>query len=214
MSVDLTLVRTKGEPLTPATFSQALAVLAKVSGALGARGPKATMRGQELRLAVDLLLDDAACSGFLLDFAGQGARVRGTAHGPSSAALLWGLHTLAQTSKCRLTDTDSGADVEIAPDAHRAAAITYLQAYDAEVLKERRTRAGQDPDGDEFVAWLAREEHIALASTASSLGQDLALDDASALYEALLESDAIDDVFVSERELITLLARYRARTLK
>lgn len=212
MSVGLTLLRTKGEPLTPATFSQTLAVFAKVSGALGERGPKATMRGQDLRLAVDLLLDDAACSGFLLDFAGQGARVHGTAHGPSSDALVWAFHTLAQALKCRLTDTDSGADIDIAPDAHRAAATAYLRAYDAEVLSDRRKRSGQDPDGREFVAWLAREEHIAIAS--SDLGQDLPLDDASALYEMLLESDAVDDVFVSERELITLLARYRARTLK
>jgi len=198
----------------PATFSRAFAVLAKVSGALGARGPKATMHGQEIRLAVDLLLDDGACSGFLLDFAAQGARVRGTAHGPSSAALLWAFHTLAQTLKCRLSDTDSGADIDIAPDAHRAAATAYLQSYDAEVLSDRRKRAGHEPDGHAFVAWLAREEHIALASPAIDVGPDLPLDDASAVYDVLFNSDAVDDVFVSERELITLLARYRARTLK
>jgi hypothetical protein len=214
MSVDLTLVRTKGGPLTPVTFSQALAVLARVSGALGPRGPRATMRGQEIRLAVDLPLDDGACTGFLLDFAGQGARVRGTAHGPSAPALVWAFHTLAQTCKCRLSDTDSRLDIDIAPDAHRAAATTYLQAHDAEVLGDRRKGAGQEPDGQAFVAWLAREEHIALASPAGDVGQDLPLDDASAVYERLFDSDAVEDVFVSERELATLLARYRARTLQ
>jgi hypothetical protein len=214
MSVDLTLVRTKRELLTPSMFSRALAEHARVSGARGARGPRATMRGQEIRLAVDLLLDDGACSGFLLDFAGQGARVRGTAHGPSSAALVWAFQTLAQAIKCRLSDTDSGVDIDIAPDAHRAAATTYLEAYDAEVLGDRRRRAGQEPDGPAFVAWLAREEHIALASPAIDVGRELPLDDASAVYDLLFQSDAVDDVFVSERELMTLLARYRARTLE
>jgi hypothetical protein len=67
------------------------------------------------------------------------------------------------------------------------------------------------PDGREFIDWLAREEHIALASTDDAFGKELPLDDATALYEILLDSDAIDDVFVSERELTMLLARYRAR---
>lgn len=207
MSIELTLESSNASgPLTPARFAQVLAVRGKVGGALEARTPKATMRGQDLRVAIDLDLADGASVGFLLDFAGQGARVHGNARGPSAAALTWLFHVLAASLKCRLRDSLAAADIEPSPDAHRMAATAYLDGYEAGVKKARR--AGT-VDAAAFVAWLVDEELVALAGDA--FDADVPMDDATALYEHLIESDAIDDVFVSERELSTLLVRFRAR---
>ena len=92
---------------------------------------------------------------------------------------------------------------------HREAAVAYLAAYEADVEATRRKQG--DDDGEGFLAWLVREEHIALAEGAGALGAELPMQDARALYEMLLESDEVDDVFVSERELSSLLGRYNAR---
>lgn len=191
-------------PLVPSRFNEVFARLAKHGTT-----PGATMRGQELRLAVALSLDDDACAAFLLDFAGQGRRVRGTAHGPSEDLLVWAFHQLAASLRCTLTDAERGPDVEPAPEEHRARALAYLSDYEADV-RASRTR-NEDDDGVSFVQWLAREELIALAADAAAIGEPLRMDDASALYEQLLDSEAVEDVFFSERELGWLLARFRAR---
>ncbi len=208
--IDLTLHQTKASGLLlPARITQALGLLAAQASA-----PKASLRGQELRVALGGSLDDGACTGFLLDFAAQGQRVRGTAHGPSAAALAWAFHALAATLKCTLHDGLANADVEAQPSAFRDAATAYLGDYENEVRASRK-RGADAGDERQLLDWLAREEHIALAEGDDDLDELVAalpMDDASALYEMLLESDAVDDVFVSERELATLLARFRART--
>lgn len=208
MSVDLTLHRTiASSHLVPARFVQAFELLGKLAPT---EGPKATMRGQELRAAIALPLDDAACLGFMLDFAGQGLRVRGTARGPSSAVLVWAFHALAHAMKCTLHDEEEGKDLTPAPEVHRAAALAYLEASEEAILTARRSR--EAPEGAAFLAWLAAEDQIALGEDDSAdLAEALPMDDAPALYEMLLESDDVEDVFVSERELVTLLARFRAR---
>ncbi|MDF2694364.1 MAG: hypothetical protein K0S65_2747 [Labilithrix sp.] len=218
MSVDLILNQTNASgPLVPSTLTGALGLLAKLAGA---HAPKATMRGQELRIAAELPLSDAACTAFLLDFVGQGRLVHGVAHGPSAAALVWAFHALARAVKCTLRDNELEHDVAPDPDAHRDAAASYLAEYEAGVRQHRRPRhlhaEEEEPGGEAaaLLAWLAREEHIALASESApvaALAQELPLDDPSALYEMLLDSDAVDDVFVSERELTSLIARFRAR---
>lgn len=189
--------------LVPARFSQTLAMLSRIPGALPS--PRATMRGQQIQLAVELSLDDDAGAAFLLDFPAQGARVSGQAHGPGAALLTWAFHALATSLKCRLVVDDE--EMVPAPDEHRGLALAYLADYEAEVKESRRTR---DDDAASFVAWLAREEHLALEKGVA-LPEELSLDDASALYEALLESDAVADVFVSEKEHASLLQRFRAR---
>jgi hypothetical protein len=210
MSIDLTLLQTNASgPLLPSRLAMAFTQLAKLPGR--AQAPNGTMRGQELRLALALSLDDDACAAFMLDFGGQGHRVRGAAHGPSSTLLSWAFHALAASLKCTLHDADAGQDVDTNPEAHRAAALAYLADYEAEVRANQR-KGVDEGDGDAFLSWLVREEHIALAEDAGALGTTLPMDDASALYEMLLESDAVEDVFVSETELTALLARFRART--
>lgn len=165
--------------------------------------PRGAMHGQELWLALTLSLDDAACAAFMLDFVGQGRRVKASARGPSTALLVWAFHALAASLGCALLEND--ARVTPTPDVHRDTAIAYLTAYEADVRATRRAR-DEDPRG--FLSWLAHEEHIVLAGEPPS---DLPMDDPAALYELLLECDAIEDVFVSERELTSLLGRYRAR---
>ena len=209
MSNDLTLKQTTASGLLlPAKFTQVLALRAKVHA--GATEPRGTMHGQELRLTLGLSPSDAASAAFLLDFAGQGLRVTGRAHGPSAALLTWAFHALAASLKCTLCDADLGRDIEASPAAHREAAVAYLADYEVEVEATRRKQG--DDDGRAFLAWLVREEHIALATGGGALGAELPMQDAGALYEMLLESDEVDDVFVSERELTSLLARYNART--
>lgn len=208
MTLDLTLLQTTASgPLLPTKLAQAFALLGTRKS--GVPTPKAAMHGHELCVALDGSPDDAVACGFLLDFAAQGARVRGAAHGPSAPALAWALHTLAAALKCTLHDGIANADAAPVPDAYRAAAVAYLTGYEAEV---RATREADDEDAAAaFLDWLAREEHVALGGDVSELAAELPMDDASALYEMLLESDDVDDVFVSESELAALLARFRAR---
>jgi hypothetical protein len=196
----LTLRAKGGDLLLPLRFDHALGLVAKLSPS----APRGAMAGQELRLALSLDLADAACAGFVLDFAAQGARVTGAAHGPSAELLAWALHAIAENLGCVLEE--DGAALGPSPSAHRASAIAYLESYEASVLAARRTQG--DPDPDAFVRWLAREEHVALAGDATFA--DLALDDPEALYEDLLARDAVDEIFVSERELTRLLTRFRA----
>ncbi|MBX3214146.1 MAG: hypothetical protein KF850_19080 [Labilithrix sp.] len=214
MSTQLTLQETNASGgLLPATFAQVLSRLANVHAATPT--PRGVMYGQELRLALGLSPNDPACAAFLLDFAGQGRRVKGAAHGPSAALLTWAFHALARSLRCTLLDANVGREIEASPEARRAAAVAYLTAYEADVLASRTRRADAE-DGAAFLAWLAREEHVALtaddAEAVEALGAALPMRDAPALYELLLESDAVEDVFISERELASLLTRFEART--
>src|SRR5262249_9439866 len=154
------------------------------------------------RLARSLDVGDAACAGFVLDFAAQGARVHGSARGPSAALLAWALHGIAEKLGCLLEE----GDARITPAPALVGATPHPPSYEGLVLA---TRSGhRDPGPDAFVRWLAREEHVALAGDAHFA--DLRLDDAEALYEQLLDNEAVDEVFVSERELARLLARFKA----
>lgn len=210
MATELILERTHASgPLLPARLAQGLAQIAKVSPV----APRGALHGQELRLAFALSPDDAACPAFMLDIVGQGRRVTSSARGPSAALLVWAFHALAASVDCALLDASTGEAIQVTPDEHRDAALAYLTRHEADVRATRRARADVEP-GVEFLAWLAREEHIALAAAgdeAAALGCALPMDDASRAYELLLESDAVEDVFVSERELGWLLGRFRAR---
>jgi hypothetical protein len=118
------------------------------------------------------------------------------------------MHCLAEVIKGELSL--DGVSLAPKPESERAAAIAYLEAYEADVLATRR--AGHEPDARTFVEWLAREEHVALPSErAAGAFDEIPMEDAAQLYEILLESDDIEDLFVSERELTRLLARFRAR---
>ena len=195
--------------LVPARFVQVLGTLAKIPGT--SPSPRATMHGQELRLGVALSLADSACAAFLLDFPAQGARVSAEARGPSSALLAWGMHAIGLALKCRLVDVNDDDEEEderpANPETYREAAMAYLAVYEADV---RASRKAHDHSVERFLTWLARDEQIELVSPAV-LPEGLSLDDAPALYEALLESDAVADVFLSERELSSFVGRFRAR---
>jgi hypothetical protein len=190
--------------LVPARLAQALVQLAKGPG----KTPRGSMHGQELRLGLTLEPNDAAAAAFMLDIVGQGRRVTAAANGPSAALLAWAFHALATSLKCTLLDGEGESAIVPAPDDHREAAIAYLTAYESEVHAARRGE--EEERGADLLAWLAREGHLLLAQK-GAVDIDELLDQPAALYELLLESDAIDDVFVSERELGWLVARYRAR---
>jgi hypothetical protein len=170
--------------------------------------PRARVQGAGLRLAVDLSLDDEACAGFILDFMGQGRRLRGAANGPSGALLCWTFHTIGATLGADLTDLTTNQRIDANPGRFEQAAFAYLATYEAYVKASRE--GGSEFSGAAFLAWLAREEHIAPGDHIDQLAASLSLDDPATLYETLLESDAIDDIFVSEREVLSLLARFRA----
>lgn len=211
MSEQFTLKQTNSSGrLLPSTFALTLERLANVRDVTPT--PRGTMRGQELRLALELAPSDGASASFLLDFIGQGSRVTGNAHGPSTSLLRWAFHALAASLKCTLFDAKSGKDVVADPESHREAAVAYLTAYETDV---RVARTKHDDDGTALLAWLAREQHIVLAEgrerDVGELGATMPMEDAPALYEIFLANDAIDDIFVSERELASLLARFKAR---
>lgn len=180
----------KSGRLLPALFAEVLAKLPK---------PRGTMHGQELRLALDLALDDPACAGWVLDFAGQGARVEASVTGPSAAALALALAFIVKRLGCELVvDGDETSSED---------GVAYLETYEADVQDGRGNP--DDIDGDAFVAWLVREESIALQRDQDF--STLPLDDAPAVYETLLDAESVDDIFISERELARMLAKFRAR---
>lgn len=207
MTTELTLHQTHASGrLLPARLAQAFALLAKTSPA----SPRGAMRGQELRLGRALAPDDGAAAGFMLDFIGQGDRVRGAARSPRDVLLVWAFHALAAATRCRLATSD-GAEIAPEPERHREAALAYLADYEEGV---RATRSGERDAGLEgFLAFLVADGHLALAA-GEAIDEEVALDDPSGLYELLLESDAVDDVFVSERELTALLESFRARSAR
>jgi hypothetical protein len=188
---------TASGPIVPTRITQALSLLERVAPG----SPRGRMHGQELRLSLSLSLDDDACAGFLLDFVGQGSRVKGSTRGPSQALLAWAFHAIAGTIKCTLEEAD--APMTPAAEPHRDAAIAYLSTYEAEV------RRGAT-DGTSFLRWLAREGQIVLRGDPSALGAELPMEAPPALYEMLLEADGVDEVFASEREVAALLARFHA----
>lgn len=210
MTTELLLTKTSASGLLlPARLTSALAMLAKVPGAPPA--PIGAMRGQELRLVSSLAPDDGAAAAFLLEFGAQGARVRGAAHGPSAALLTWAFHALAAQCRAGLEDVTDELAIEPRPELHREAALAYLERHEREVLAHRKTRTA---DARSFLDWLVREEHVALAEDepgVEALAASLPMQDASSLYEALLGSDAVEDVFVSGSELASLLGRFAAR---
>jgi hypothetical protein len=185
--VDVSLLRTPASgDLLPARLAP---VLAKWTS------PRAKLRGQQLILAIDLSLDEEAAAGFVLDFAGQGARVEAVAHGVSAPLLAWAFGELAKALKAERTGDDAPLE----------AAIAYLKDYEADVAAHRANRP--DDEANAFVRWLRREEVIDVREGATF--DDLPLDDST--YELLLEHEDVEDIFVSERELARLLARFRAR---
>ncbi len=170
--------------------------------------PRARVQGADLRLAVDLSLDDGACASFILDFTGQGRHLRGAANGPSGALLCWAFHTIGANLGADLTDLTTNQRIDASPGRFEQAALAYLATYEADVKASREGK--NEFSGAAFLAWLAREEHIAAGDHIDQLAASLSLEDPATLYETLLESDAIDDIFVSEREILSLLARFRA----
>lgn len=200
----LTLRRTeKSGPLVPATFQQALGLMAKLT-----QTPQGGMRGQELRLKLKLTLDDDASFGTVLDFAGQGARVTTSTHGRSEALVRWAMHSLGPTLKADLVEDEEAKSAT--PEVHRGEAIAYLEDYEQEIRTSRKEM--REPKSEDLIAWLAREEYVLLAATDTAMSfADLPLNDVPELYEQLLDHASIDDVFVSERELSRLLTRFKAR---
>lgn len=200
------------ELILRSTDASGLLVPPRLTESLSSSIPRGRAQGSELRLAIDLSLDDPACAGLVLDHVGQGRRVRASAHGPSAALLGWAFHSVAATTGAQLFDADGDRRIEPAPVSLREAARSYVAGHEAGVRASREGRV--EPGGGGFLEWLAGEEHVALGDDVEELAAALPMDDAVALYEILLESDAVDDVFVSERELALLLSRYRARFVR
>lgn len=211
----------KSGPLLPATLGPALTRLVVRAAGVGVpRIPRGSFVGQVLRLGIALPPEDDASVGFLLDFVGQGRCARGSAHGPSAELFAWAMHALAADLGCELAE-EEGEEIAPSPSTHLASALAYLEAYEAEVTEERAVPASLKAEGAELagrlLAWLAREEAIALgedAASVASLAAELPMEDPAALYEKLLESDAVEDVFVSETETKSLVDRFRARTFR
>lgn len=187
-SLELRRTTTSGD-LLPARLAPILATWTE---------PRARMKGQELRLARELDLEDPAAVGFVLDFIGQGARVEVSAQGASAPLLVWAIQAIAAAMK---------AEVD-APPADHAAALAYLEGYEDDVSAMREAKV--DLDGDAFVDWLVREELVELGRGRADFS-DLPLDDPERAYELILDNDVVEDVFVSERELARLLERFLAR---
>ena len=188
--MDVSLHRTSASgDLLPARIAPLLAKWTK---------PRAKLRGQQLVVALDMSLDDEAAVGFVLDFAGQGARIEAVAHGASEPLLAWALAELARELKAERRG--EGA-------IDRAAAMAYLEAYEAEVAESRESPP--ESESDAFVSSLAHEKLIEVRAGATF--DELPLDDAARVYELLLDHEDVEDIFVSERELTRLLARFRAR---
>lgn len=214
MSTDLELQQRKeGLPLTARAINQGLMQISEESGIR----TELEDCGKLIRFRIGLKSDAPDFARIQVDLAKNGSKLVGSTRGHGAALLYWCFHALARRLGCDLRDPQ--LDVAPAPNPRGFLddAKRLVRDYEAAVL-----RRAQDGDGDEddvpgsnhlaeFLAWLVELEMLSLACpNTAELARQIELDDDSLdLYESLLESPAVDEIFASEEEFAALLKQYR-----
>jgi hypothetical protein len=227
MGADLVLLRGEaGESLTKTNVRAAAVAVSRRSPLKLALADDADCLLVRLRLAVD----DEACASIAIRFSRNGRSLSGTARGRGEPLLHWCFHALARQMRGEIDDPQGAARVTHPdPAQHERKARRVVQEHETEVLAERADPGEDDDAGDghddgeqlegtvlDLIAMMLDEGTIALAESDRRPAEGLLrleplMDDPSALYEAILEADEIDEVFVSESEFVDVVRRFRLR---
>jgi hypothetical protein len=172
-----------------------------------------------IHFAIELPKGDEDCAAVAITLAKNGSRLSARA---GSALMSWCVHALggALEADVEAPDiTDELGVTELA--ALRARAIEVLRAHEREVFEDR-VLDGDDPTGSEvvdsveedsllgFFAWLVEKKELALNGGVGELADlNVLADKPEDLYEALLDHEEVDDVFLSEVEFVDRLRAFR-----
>jgi hypothetical protein len=222
MSTDLLLrQRAKGTPLNVTNIKYALVDISKDSEL------EASLEKNAIRVCHRLEHDDPNVATIGVSFSHAGNTLTGTSRGRGTPVLHWCFHRLASMLGCAIEDPLTGAEVKGPnPEDFLEEAMSVIEAHETEVLSTRRSRpppadvdldldeddldeddeddedAIEDADGvlREFLEHMVRADKLLLASPEFEDLQELraVADDPEALYEAILDSEEVEDVFVSE----------------
>ena len=212
MSFELVLQRRKeGLPLSARTINHALM---QISEEFGIRSELSDCTKLiHFRLG---MRSEAKSATVEVNLTKTGSKLVGTTPPMRSALLAWCFHSLARRLGCELVDpkSDERGPRTPNPKAYVEEAKSAIRNYEDDVL------AGDSLPGDEFAMdsqlvefldWLVEQEKLSLAcKTTAELVRQIELDDESIdLYESLLESPAVDEIFASEEEFAQLIKQYR-----
>jgi hypothetical protein len=217
VSTDLVLKRGKtGEILNPASVQRALTAIS------ASEAIKCALTSDNLiRFGAQIPVTDDRCVAVEVSFSRGGKSLTASSHGGRWPILEWCLHALAAQLGAQLFDPQEGK--VIAPDsqARLPKAKALLEAHEAAARADEPHDGPEEPlDADDassllvaFLESLVASEQLALAGAPSDL-RHLAsqLNEPSALYEALLDSPLVDEVFASESQFVQALAEHRTRS--
>ena len=226
MSTDLTLLRGEGGPsLTPRNLQIAAVELSR-GGPLQIRVHE---KSSTLRVRIRMQDDDSECASVTVRFAKNGRSLSGSARGRNAPLLYWCFHRLAEAVGGRVRDPQAepkGAPPSLA--ALERDAVKLVQDHEEQVdLANAFDIDDHEEDDDldeelEDAAFVEVLAHLVKAGTlVLAVGDGVTLGeqceklarleplstDPGALYEALLEADEVDDIFVSETEFAGIIER-------
>jgi hypothetical protein len=217
MSTDLVLRRTEtGVSLNRTNVARAL-------GEICTDGLKCGLSDDKLsiRIGVSLAVTDPRCSGIEVSFTSGGRKLTGTTRRGGGPLLYWCLHALAARLGCELFDPQEGKLVAPNSEQFLAAAKAQVTANESDLLADEpyveppdTAASSEGTDGSQlligFLDSLIAAEQLSLTGAVTDLGQLASqLDEPSELYETLLDSPLVDEVFVSESQFVHSLAAYR-----
>jgi len=217
LSVDLVLKPAPGGPsIDPESVAQALSAISTPDGLKCALG----MEGLTIRIGVLLPTTDAGTARVAVSFKARGQGLTASTGGGGSSLLYWCVHALAAQLSCKLFDPQAGKTLTPNAAPFLTSAKALVAASEEQVLAERAyaqdlqsNAASNAVDAAQaligFLDGLVVAEQLSLNAPAGDLTQLSAhLQDPSGLYEALMDSPLVDDVFLSESQFVRSLARY------
>lgn len=210
MSLELTLT---GRDLTPERVARALADLSRVGPircALGANRDGAPVMLFWLALGPD----DPDCARLLIAFADDGARLAGLSNNQAAALLDWSFRRLARDLACALDDPRDGE--EDSDQAIEAAALDLLRQHEDASRLDRDYRGdGVEPAATtDFIDWLVASGKLVLAGDRNQEldALEALIDRPELLYQVLMDSVLVEELFLDPDELRDAIAEYSVRT--
>jgi hypothetical protein len=217
MSTDLVLRPMPGGPtLTKARIAGALLAISTETGLRFLLAPTATA----IHVRARLRDDDELGASVSVHFASNGSKVTGTTRGAGGALLSYCFGAIAIELGCELFDPQEGATIRAGGDERLLDAAKQVVAdHEESVLADRSYDGGEGAgegdarDGEvaRFLAQLAADEKVLLSPGKSDELEELEAlaDDPEQLYERLLDSPAVEEVFLGEREFLGAFRRFR-----
>lgn len=219
MSTDLVLKRAAtGVSINRTNVARALAEISTPDGLKCGLAAD----GLAIHIGVSLPATDSRRAGFTVSFTRGGRELVASARSGNGPLLCWCIHMLAAQLGCALFDPQAGELVTPNGQPFLAQAQSLLAEYESDLLAQEPYAGPPDADaaGEAnevsqlligFLESLVAAEQLSLTTAASELVHLVPqLKEPSDLYEALLDSPQVDDVFLSESEFVRALAKYRA----